>query len=71
MPPSTYFDAHVVFSVERENRNLEGLQIEGYSLEVGEGLRKEENANARICVYVSEYIQYQRRRDLEAAGAAG
>ena len=45
--------------------HLEGLKIKGYSLEIGEGVNRPTDGNARVAMYVSENVQYTRRRDLE------
>ena len=42
----------------------EGLKIRGYSLEIGEGVNRPTDGNARVAMYISENVQYTRRRDL-------
>ena len=45
--------------------HLERLKIKGYSLEIGEGVNRPTDGNARVAMYISENVQYTRRRDLE------
>ena len=42
------------------------LKIPGYSLEVGNGVKKDTGANARVICYISDTVEYKRRSDLEA-----
>ena len=42
------------------------LKIPGYTLEVGNGVKKDIGANARVIAYVSESVEYKRLNELEA-----
>ena len=42
------------------------LKIPGYTLEVGNGVKKDVGANARVIAYVSESVEYKRLNELEA-----
>ena len=41
------------------------LNIPGYSLEVGRGVKKDVGANARVIAYVSDEVEYKRLEELE------
>ena len=48
-----------------QSTNVESLQNEGYSLEIGRGVEKEVDDNARVACYISKKVHYKRRSDLE------
>ena len=48
-----------------QSTNLESLQIKGYRLEIGRGIEKEVDGNARVACYISNKVHYKRRTDLE------
>ena len=45
--------------------NKESLQVKGYKLELGRGIDKEIDGNARVACYISHGVHYKRRKDLE------
>ena len=48
-----------------QSTNKESLQIKGYELEIGRGIDKEVDGNARVACYISNRVHYNRRKDLE------
>ena len=48
-----------------QSTHIESLQVKGYNLEIGRGVEKEVDDNARVACYISKNIHYKRRKDME------
>ena len=48
-----------------QSTNRDSLQIKGYELEIGRGIEKKIDGNARVACYISNRVHYNRRKDLE------